>query len=108
MRGGGDQACVHVCKRVCVCARTRTQMNIFKPASDVCAPSMLQRRSLQLISLTSGPTPGVVADFSLPLLIFAAQQAREACGRPESSASLLRWGGPGPVEVVGGTGGGRV
>lgn len=47
-------------------------MNIFRPASDVCAPSMLQRRSLQLISLTSGPTPGVVADFSLPLLIFAA------------------------------------
>lgn len=66
-------------------------MNIFEPASDVCAPSMLQRRSLQLISLTSGPTPGVVADFSPPLLIFAAQRAWGACGRPESSASLLRW-----------------
>lgn len=56
----------------------------------MCAPSMLQLRSLQLISPTSGPTLRVEADFSLLLLISAAQRAWGARGRPESSPGLLR------------------
>lgn len=52
---------------------------------------MLQLRSLQLISPTSGLTLEVEADFSLLLLISAAQRAQGRVGGL-SSPSLLRQG----------------